>query len=865
MDSVIHDSQGVVQTPHTENVTRDVIHVLHVDDEPDQLMLTKRFLEEVDPRIHVDSAPSPMEAQHILKQEAFDCVISDYLMLGMNGVDFVRRVREKNNTPFILYTGQGSDEVAREAFAAGVDDYLKKEIDPIHYQVLAKRVRTAVEKHRAEKAKRESEEKYRSLLKRSSTSEQARYQERLEALHGHALELASTRTKGDIAELTFKAVERVLGFDKGSFSVVEGDILREIFTKGVEWDEDYELPLNGRGITVRAARTGKTQLIPDIRRDQDFLAGPAEGVYEPLSELAVPVIIDEEAVAVINIESTELDAFTEEDKRLLEIFSEHVASAIRRLGDRAEYKRYEEKLEALHGHATELGRATDIMKIAETTFKAIERVLGFSRGSFGVVEGNLLRFVLLKGFKDAEFQELPLDGPGITVRAAKEGKPQSVSDTRLDRDFISTESEEAEQSLSELAVPVMIDLEVVAVINVESNKLDDFVEEDRRLLETLASHVASTMERLRHIEMLQASEKRFRNLLEESMDAVSVLVGTKIVYANKRQAELVGLPTPSDIIGRDALDFVAVEDREIVKTRALGRQRGEEHPRLYEYKMLRVDGTTIDIETYATEIDYEGTPASLALNREVTIRKEMEGKLLEYAEHLEDMVEERTKELLDAERMVAAGRVASMLGHDLRGPLQNIKSAAYLLRKIPEKAEETIEIIERAVDRASHMIEEFRYHTREIPIQMVASDLSLLVKRSVEEASLPAKIEVILKIGEGLEEVILDPVKVRRVLDNLIGNALEAMPSGGVLSVECGRRGDEIMIVVSDTGIGVKKEDMPKLFKPFHTTKPKGIGLGLTYCKRAVEAHGGTIGVESKEGEGATFTITLPINKRFKG
>jgi len=307
--------------------------------------------------------------------------------------------------------------------------------------------------------------------------------------------------------------------------------------------------------------------------------------------------------------------------------------------------------------------------------------------------------------------------------------------------------------------------------------------------------------------MLRASEERFRTLLEESMDGTTVLVGTKIVYANKRLAELVGLSSPSEVIGRDALDFVAPEDREMVRTRAMGRQRGEEHPGLYEYKMLRVDGTTIDIETYATEIEYGGKPASLALNREITERKNMERKLLDYAEHLVEMVEERTQELLDAERMVAAGRIASMVGHDLRGPLQHIKNATYLLRKVPEKAEETLEIIEHAVDRATRMLDELHNNTREAPIQMVATDLSVLIRRSVEEASPPANIDVTLKLGEGLEVVTIDQVKIRRVLDNLVRNALEAMPDRGCLNVEAERSGDEVIIKVSDTGVGIPEED----------------------------------------------------------
>jgi len=162
------------------------------------------------------------------------------------------------------------------------------------------------------------------------------------------------------------------------------------------------------------------------------------------------------------------------------------------------------------------------------------------------------------------------------------------------------------------------------------------------------------------------------------------------------------------------------------------------------------------------------------------------------------------------------------------------------------------------------MLDELHNNTREAPIQMVATDLSVLIRRSVEEASPPANIDVTLKLGEGLEVVTIDQVKIRRVLDNLVRNALEAMPHRGCLNVEAERSGDEVIIKVSDTGVGIPEEDMPNLFKSFHTTKPKGMGLGLAYCKRAVEAHGGKIAVESKEGEGATFTVTLPVTRSSK-
>ena len=104
----------------------------------------------------------------------------------------------------------------------------------------------------------------------------------------------------------------------------------------------------------------------------------------------------------------------------------------------------------------------------------------------------------------------------------------------------------------------------------------------------------------------------------------------------------------------------------------------------------------------------------------------------------------------------------------------------------------------------------------------------------------------------------LDNVKMRRVMDNLIRNAIEAMEDGGRLTISAREAKDEIVIEVTDTGIGIPESEMKNLFKPFYTTKPTGIGLGLTYCRRTVEAHKGTIEVESKAGEGTKITISMP-------
>jgi signal transduction histidine kinase len=123
-------------------------------------------------------------------------------------------------------------------------------------------------------------------------------------------------------------------------------------------------------------------------------------------------------------------------------------------------------------------------------------------------------------------------------------------------------------------------------------------------------------------------------------------------------------------------------------------------------------------------------------------------------------------------------------------------------------------------------------------------------------------VEITLELQRTLDDIPLDPGKIRRVLDNLIQNAVEAMPEGGSLTIEGGLDEGGLTLRVTDTGTGIPEEDIQNLFTPFHTTKPKGMGLGLAYCRRAVEAHGGTITAQSQEGAGTTFTIRLPTQNK---
>ena len=257
-----------------------------------------------------------------------------------------------------------------------------------------------------------------------------------------------------------------------------------------------------------------------------------------------------------------------------------------------------------------------------------------------------------------------------------------------------------------------------------------------------------------------------------------------------------------------------------------------------------------------------------ATNEELTASNEelqaTDEELRKYVSNLEEMVEERTRELREGEEKLrqsyafaAVGRMGATIAHDLRAPLNIISIAAEGLDKFPERREHLIEMIRTNASRANEMIEDMRNSTRDIEIRPLEANLTALIATAVDESTAPPLVEKRVEAGEGLESVMIDPNLLRRVLDNLIKNGVEAMPNGGKLTVSTQRKGNLIEICVADTGTGISGEVATRLFEPFYTTKSNGTGLGLPFCKRALEAHGGELTFESELGVGTTFKATL--------
>ncbi|HXZ35238.1 MAG TPA: ATP-binding protein [Thermodesulfobacteriota bacterium] len=228
-------------------------------------------------------------------------------------------------------------------------------------------------------------------------------------------------------------------------------------------------------------------------------------------------------------------------------------------------------------------------------------------------------------------------------------------------------------------------------------------------------------------------------------------------------------------------------------------------------------------------------------------------------------------QMMQSEKLAALGEMAASFVHGIRNPLGIILgSAETLKKKVPQPVQsEMIQFISEESDRINRMLTNFLEFAKPKPPVFQEVDLKEVLDRTLDWISIPARKQRVEVLREYPEEKVLipvDPEQVREALVNLEMNALEAMPQGGKLRIVLNQKDNrDVTIRLSDTGGGISPELESKIFDPFFTTKQKGTGLGLSIVHSVVKNHGGTISVISNNGEGTTFTLTLPFPKAIMG
>ncbi|MCK5134071.1 MAG: PAS domain S-box protein [Candidatus Sabulitectum sp.] len=223
------------------------------------------------------------------------------------------------------------------------------------------------------------------------------------------------------------------------------------------------------------------------------------------------------------------------------------------------------------------------------------------------------------------------------------------------------------------------------------------------------------------------------------------------------------------------------------------------------------------------------------------------------------------EELVRKEKLAVLGQLSGGVGHELRNPLGVISNAVYFLQMTLSDADETtreyLEIISSEVRNSEKIVSDLLDLSRIKPSDREKIAVSELFDQVLEKQPPPGKVKVNSEIPPELPLVFADPGQMAQVLMNLVTNAYQAMPEGGMLTVGARAEKEKVSLFVTDTGCGISEKVMLKIFEPLFTTRSRGIGLGLPVSRNLVEVNGGTLDVQSEQGRGSTFTVILPVKE----
>jgi PAS domain S-box-containing protein len=378
-------------------------------------------------------------------------------------------------------------------------------------------------------------------------------------------------------------------------------------------------------------------------------------------------------------------------------------------------------------------------------------------------------------------------------------------------------------------------------------------------------------ERKKAEEELYKSRELLNNIINSTESVIIArTLDEKLILLNRAQSKLYRLPidtalgtTPYDIYPKEVAENIIAWDKKVFS-------KGKSFR--YE-ETIPINGKTRTFVTNKFPLrDSEGKIYGLGgIITDITERKEIETKLEQYTKNLEKLVEERTRQLQEKERLATIGATAGMVGHDIRNPLQSIAGDLYLLdadiASLPEDCikksmQESIISIQGNLQYIDKIVEDLKDYAKRLEPDLEKINVEKIIEDVMLIVPIPSNLQVTLEVEKNFPLIKADFLMLKRAVTNLVQNAVQAMPNGGELKVRAYCKENTEFISVEDTGVGIPEELRAKLFQPMVTTKSKGQGLGLAVVKRLVEAQGATISFESEVGKGTKFIIQLASSKK---
>jgi PAS domain S-box-containing protein len=600
------------------------------------------------------------------------------------------------------------------------------------------------------------------------------------------------------------------------------------------------------GLAGWAVRNRQAVLITDTSKDPRWDRRRDDEIVGPKSAIAAPLLGRARVVGVLTLVKTPADEFDRDDLTLMTAIADQAAVAIENAQLYSESEHRSLAMRALADTAQAINSTLQLDEVLHLVASNAQQLLSVETATIGLVRADrvVLRESVGRMGGRVKGLEIPI-GDGIAGWVVKNNQPVMTNNVPGDPRFRrGLDQQTGLLTLASAAVPVRVQDQVIGVIEVMNPPGGNFDPDTMNLLESLASLSATAILHAQQVEELKSAESRFSSLFEDNIDPIIITnLDGLITDANHKAMEVFGY-------SREELIGLRVTTVHRMGTAFLGSDRfkhlrgGQEIT--YQTRITTKQGLEIPMEVHAKMIQRRGQEFIQWIQRDITERLQLE-------EMRSDLI--------------------SMIYHDLRSPLGNIISSLDVVASsLPPNAEteqSLITIANRSALRMSRLVDSLldlrRLEAGQMQLTKEQADVNALTADAIEQVASVAEskgIQLVNEVPRRLPMVDVDMDMIRRVVINLIENAVKYTPGEGTVTVAAKSGQKEMTVSVRDTGPGIPPGEHQRIFSKFarlqREAAPKGLGLGLAFCRLAVEAHGGRIWVESEPGQGATFSFTLP-------
>jgi NtrC-family two-component system sensor histidine kinase KinB len=662
----------------------------------------------------------------------------------------------------------------------------------------------------------------------------------------------STLEPEKVFALILDQLSQVIKFDSASLLLLDGDTLKIAAARGFANPEvfaNFYFPFQPQNPSWRTLKDRKAKVIDDVQQVTGWQVDDAIPESKQVHGwLGVPLLVHNKPVGLIAIDSHHPGAYSQTDAELVTAFADQAATAVANARLYSESQQQTRTMAMMAETTRMIVSSLDLAEVLNQVLSRVVGLLGVEAGSIALIDeasGDLV-FRSATGPKGAALKNLRLKpGQGVAGWVVKNGRPLVVPDTRLDDRFDGTfDKQTGFVTRSVACVPILLREKILGVVEVINPRSGAFADPSVQVLEYLTGLAASAISHAQLFAATQAAEQRYLTLFQDSIDPILITdLDGKIVDANAPALQFSGY-------SREDLLKLRIQALHPVHTAKLGQRFGDishGEVRNYESVLRTHSGKQAPVELYV--------------------------KRIPGPEPDQDTVQWIIRDIAQrAELDELRSDLTSMLFHDMRSPLGNVISSLQLLND-PPPADETVRslltISLRSAKRLSRMIDSLldlrRLEEGRAVIKRAKVSLAALAAEAVEEAQPVAEgkgIILQLTIPLSLPMVEADADMIRRVISNLLDNAVKYTPSGGTIRLTAEPDGHTVLFSVTDSGPGIPAEERHRIFDKYSRIErvgaPKGLGLGLAFCRLAIKAHGGRIWVDSPSEGGAAFRFNLP-------